>query len=60
MENSSSESRFKAGDVIWIKFGQLHWPAEILAFDSLPKSIKDDFEGRSPPKVVAKFFDEDG
>ena len=60
MANSSSESKFKAGNVIWIKCGQLHWPAEVLAFDTLPKAIKDDFEGGIPPKVVAKFFDEDG
>ena len=60
MANSSSESRFKAGNVIWIKCGQLHWPAEVIAFESLPKDVQDDFEDGSPPKVVAKFFDEDG
>ena len=60
MADSSSESRFKAGSVIWIKCGQLHWPAEVLGFDSLPKNVKDDFEDTALPKVVAKFFDEDG
>merc|ERR1711997_1326338 len=60
MANTSSESRFKPGNVLWIKFGQLHWPAEVLAFDSLPQTIKDDFKDRMAPKVVAKFFDEDG
>lgn len=60
MANTSSESRFKPGNVLWIKFGQLHWPAEVLAFDSLPQTIKDDFKDRIAPKVVAKFFDEDG
>ena len=57
----ASESRFKSGNVIWIKCGQLHWPAEVLDFDSLPKNVKEDFEDGTPrPKVVAKFFDEDG
>ena len=55
-----ASSKFTAGNVIWVKCGQLHWPAEVIAFASLPQEVRDDFDDSSQPMVVAKFFDEDG
>lgn len=51
---------YKGGDVVWVKCGALFWPAEIVEFDKLPADIREDFDAKKRPKVVAKFFDEDG
>lgn len=51
---------FKSGDVVWVKCGQLHWPAEVLDFEGLPVQVKQDFDSGQRPELVVKFFDEDG
>ena len=53
-------SEFKSKDVVWVKCGQLFWPAQVESFDDLPSDIKQDFDQNKLPKVIAKFFDEDG
>ena len=49
---------YKHKDVVWCKCGGLFWPGEVRGIDSLPKEIKEGF--LKTPKVVVKFFDEDG
>ena len=57
----ASSSDFSPGQVIWVKCGQLFWPALVQSFDELPPDVKEDFDGEKKlPKVIAKFFDEDG
>jgi len=54
-------TEFKSGDVIWAKFGKLFWPATVLSRDELPEDVKEDLESETKqPKVIAKFFDEEG
>ena len=54
----ASGKGFKHGDVVWCKCGGLFWPGEVQSVESLPKEIRDGFA--KTPKVVVKFFDEDG
>ena len=54
----ASGKGFEHGDVVWCKCGGLFWPGEVQAVESLPKEIRDGFA--KTPKVVVKFFDEDG
>jgi len=49
---------FQHGDVVWCKCGGLFWPGEVQSLESLPKEIQMGFV--KTPKVVVKFFDEDG
>jgi len=49
---------FQHGDVVWCKCGGLFWPGEVQSLESLPKEIQMGFV--KTPKVIVKFFDEDG
>ena len=52
---------FKPGEVVWVKCGQLFWPAKVLSADDWPDDVKDDLAAEAKqPKVIAKFFDEEG
>lgn len=51
---------FQPGDVIWVKCGQLFWPAQVQDYAKLPDDVKADLDEDNLPKVIAKFFDEDG
>jgi len=54
-------TEFKSGDVIWVKCGKLFWPAKVLSRDELPDDVKEDLDSETKqPKVIAKFFDEEG
>ena len=52
------DPEYKHKDVVWCKCGGLFWPGEVRGIDSLPKEIREGF--LKTPKVVVKFFDEDG
>ena len=53
-----AEVGWKHGDVVWCKCGGLFWPAEVQSLESLPAEIREGFV--KTPKVVVKFYDEDG
>jgi len=53
-----SDKKYKHKDVVWCKCGGLFWPGEVRGLDSLPDEIREGF--LKAPKVVVKFFDEDG
>ncbi|CAB4062729.1 CHD1 [Lepeophtheirus salmonis] len=49
------------GGVVWVKCGTHYWPGEVKAFDDLPQHVKKDFDPEDEkPKLIVKFFDEDG
>ena len=53
-----SDSKYKHKDIVWCKCGGLFWPGEVCGLDSLPEEIREGF--LKAPRVVVKFFDEDG
>eukprot|EP00090_Calanus_glacialis_P009897 TRINITY_DN18290_c0_g1_i2.p1 TRINITY_DN18290_c0_g1~~TRINITY_DN18290_c0_g1_i2.p1 ORF type:complete len:1544 (+),score=383.42 TRINITY_DN18290_c0_g1_i2:42-4634(+) len=53
-----SDSKYKHKDIVWCKCGGLFWPGEVCGLDSLPEEIREGF--LKTPRVVVKFFDEDG
>ena len=41
--------------------GQLFWPAKVMSPVDLPEDVKEDLAAETKqPKVIAKFFDEEG
>jgi len=53
-----SDSRYSHADLVWCKCGGLFWPGEVKSLQSLPEEIRNGF--LRMPKVVVKFFDEEG
>jgi hypothetical protein len=50
--------RYRDGEAVWCKCGGLFWPGEVKGLASLPEEIREGF--LKMPRVVVKFFDEDG
>ena len=49
---------YQDGDLVWCKCGGLFWPGIVQDIESLPSEISEGF--LKIPRVVVKFFDEDG
>lgn len=52
------EISYEDGDVVWVKFYNLWWPAEVYGEERCPPGLFKSFRRRLPIAVV-KFFQEE-
>lgn len=51
-----TEIAYVEGDIVWVKFGSIFWPAEVQDDSQLPPGLLKSF--RKHPIAIAKFFQE--
>jgi hypothetical protein len=52
-----SESSFKDGDVVWVKWSSTWWPGEVWDSSRVPQEVLTSL--RKPVSVFVKFFQEE-
>ena len=59
--SSSFASAFGPDQIVWVKCGTLFWPGTVQDPNKLPEDVKEAVqEEKKPPKLIVKFFNEDG
>ena len=61
MSGGGSGASSGPGEIVWVKCGTLYWPGTVQDPDQLPQDVKESLlEEKKPPKLIVKFFNEDG